>query len=424
MKKIYLVLLAALGLTVTSCLMEEKELFDKTPAERMDAYLEEYRNILSSTDQAWLLEYYAEEAQSYGGYVYVLKFTKSEVTAWFQLDDDVNTPVTSLYKMTPDDGPVLAFDTYNENLHFFATPDVSNYEALHGDYEFRVVGKNADETEVYLKGRRTGNSLKLVKLAADVDPVAYIEGCNAIQASMTAPAYAMTLNGEAASCSLKNNNFSYSYSNVVGEGEEATTEVVSSGSAFCYTPTGVQFYAPVVIDGVEYTGLVYNAADETLVSEDGKVVVSLVFPPLNQVLVSSGWFVVQTEMGGTVKTGFSNAETYVNGYLGMPFQYVILGPYIWGTYGLEHIIGGYYGSCGLSYELIDDNKVVYTYNQKNQSNGDTFYKYGFNYAVNAICGKTFVVTTDSQRSPSYLLLTDEANPDNFIKVLPSEVPYQ
>ena len=50
MKKIYLVLLAVLGMTVTSCLMEEKELFDKTPAERMEAFLDEYHELLASAE--------------------------------------------------------------------------------------------------------------------------------------------------------------------------------------------------------------------------------------------------------------------------------------------------------------------------------------------------------------------------------------
>ena len=90
MKKIYLILLAVMSLAFTSCLMEEKEIFDKTPAERMDAYLEEYRSILSSNEEGWLLQYYAEEEQSYGGYAYVLKFTQDDVTAWFQLADDVS----------------------------------------------------------------------------------------------------------------------------------------------------------------------------------------------------------------------------------------------------------------------------------------------------------------------------------------------
>ena len=208
MKKIYLVLLAVLGMTVTSCLMEEKELFDKTPAERMEAYLDEYHELLASSEGGWLLQYYAEENQSYGGYAYVLKFTTADVTAWFQLASDVATSVTSLYKMTPDDGPVLAFDMYNEYLHYFATPDVSNYEALHGDYEFRIIGKSEDNSEIYLKGRRSGNALKLVKFSGD--PVEYLNGCNAVMSGMASPAYKIVVNGVEGSCSLSSNTFNTS----------------------------------------------------------------------------------------------------------------------------------------------------------------------------------------------------------------------
>ena len=57
---------AVLGLTLPSCLMAEKQLFDKSPAERMDAYLSEIGAVLESSENGWLLEYYAEDEQSYG----------------------------------------------------------------------------------------------------------------------------------------------------------------------------------------------------------------------------------------------------------------------------------------------------------------------------------------------------------------------
>ena len=419
MKKIYLVLLAVLGMTVTSCLMEEKELFDKTPAERMEAFLDEYHELLASAEGGWLLQYYPEENQSYGGYAYVVKFTSSDATVWFQLDDDIATPVTSLYKMTPDDGPVLAFDMYNENLHYFATPDVNNYEALHGDYEFRIVGKSEDGSEVYLKGRRTGNNYTLVKFSGD--PAEYLNGCLAVEESMTAPAYKITVDGAEGVMSKSNNYIDITYQ--VGEGEGATFETASV--SFCYTPEGVDFYAPVEIAGQTYTGMLYNAQNSTLETEDGKVVISLVFPPLNEVLVGNAWFINADMMTGAIKTAFANAEASISANYGMAVQYIILGPYLYGTYGLEQIIGGYGGSLGLTYELTGEDKIKFKYNSAtNQVNGSTFYSGGLRLVINQLVKNTFTVTTDNVRNPSYLLLTDDTNADNTLTLLPPEVPYK
>ena len=46
MKKILYTLALAFPLLATSCLMEEKEFFDQTPAERMDAFLAEYKTSI------------------------------------------------------------------------------------------------------------------------------------------------------------------------------------------------------------------------------------------------------------------------------------------------------------------------------------------------------------------------------------------
>lgn len=269
MKRIYLILLAVLGMGMTSCLMEEKDLFDKSPAEIMDAYLSEYKDILASSENGWLLEYYPDEDKIYGGFAYIMKFTQSEVTVYFELDDDVSTPVTSLYKVTPDDGPVITFDTYNENLHYFATPDIVNYQAMHGDYEFRIYGKSDDGTKVFMKGKRTGNDYTLVKFSGD--PVEYLDNANAVRSSISGPAYEITMNETVYPCSIKGNIFTCQYP--AGEGEEAATESISV--PFCYTSTGISFIEPVEINGVSYEGMTYNAEQVRLSTSDGKISIGI-----------------------------------------------------------------------------------------------------------------------------------------------------
>lgn len=84
----------------------------------MDKALKSYKEILSSSTNGWLLEYYPEKNQSYGGYSYVLKFTSSKVEAFIELAD-AESSEESLYQLIADDGPVISFDMYNSFLALF-----------------------------------------------------------------------------------------------------------------------------------------------------------------------------------------------------------------------------------------------------------------------------------------------------------------
>ena len=59
----------------------------------------------------------------------------------------------------------------------------------------------------------------------------------------------------------------------------------------------------------------------------------------------------------------------------------------------------------------------------NQVNGTTFYKAGLVLVIQQLA-KTFTVTADNPRNPGYLILTDEADANNTLTLLPPEVPYK
>ena len=421
MRKLYLILLAAIGLTMTSCLMEEKELFDQTPAERMEAYLEGYRTLLASSEGGWLLQYYPEENQSYGGYTYVLQFTKDSVTAYFQLADDTSVPVSSLYKMTPDDGPVITFDTYNEYIHFFATPSVSDYEAMHGDYEFRIVGKNSDETEIYMKGKRTNNDYTLVKFTGD--PAEYMNKANEVEAAMTAPAYEMVISEDTTSCSITGNVFEYTY-NVY---TETDTTAVNGSVAFCYTPEGVDFYSPVEIAGVEYTGLVFNAENGTLETEDGKIVINQIIPPLNQLVLLGNWFIKYSTLGAYAQPYFDMVKQGVDA-LGEELQYALIGSMLYpGNFGFQFISSGYGGSLNFVYELTGEDTITLQFAMAGAGNGVWYHNNAnFAYALFPFgysSPRTFTLTADDNKSPSYITMTEVGNTRNTITLFAAQIAY-
>lgn len=424
MKKIYLILLAAIGLTMTSCLMEEKELFDQTPAERMEAYLEGYRTLLASSEGGWLLQYYPEENQSYGGYTYVLQFTADSVTAYFQLAADTEVPVSSLYKMVPDDGPVLTFDTYNEYIHYFATPNINDYEALHGDYEFRIVGKNSDETEIYMKGKRTNNDYTLVKFTGD--PAEYLNKTNEVEATMTAPAYEMVMGEDTTSCSLSGNIFEYTYNVYTTE----DTTAVSGSASFCYTPEGVEFYEPVEINGVEYTGLVFNAENGTLATADGKIVINQIIPPLNQLFVLSDWYITYSNLGPFGQLYFDQVKNGLAA-IGEELLLAYMGSSMYGTWGFNFYsttgAANYKGGLFYQYALIGEDKIMMQFAMSGAGDGVWYHNNAnFHYGLNVFgysSARTFTVSADDKKAPSYILLTEDANPNNTIKLIPTQTLY-
>ena len=133
-KKVYIVLLLLIPFVFQACLKDQADIFDESPAVRMEKVLTAYKELLASSNNGWLLEAYPERNQSYGGYSFILKFTSSSVDAFSELSDDIaESSGETLYVLNSDDGPVLSFDTYNSFLHFFATPSASLTDGYQGD---------------------------------------------------------------------------------------------------------------------------------------------------------------------------------------------------------------------------------------------------------------------------------------------------
>ena len=399
---------AVLGMTFQSCLMEEKQLFDKTPAERMDAYLSEFGQVLESSEGGWLLEYYAEDEQSYGGYPYILKFANGEVTAYFQLADDLEETKTSYYKLVADDGPVLTFDTYNEYIHYFSTPDIVNYQALQGDYEYRLVGKNDAGTELYVQGKRTMNNMVLRKFEGD--PVEYLAKTLEVEAEATAPSYTFEFGDVKGVCALGGNYLEFEYT--------ANEETVEGGSAFCFTDTGIRLYKAIEVDGVEITEFTFNFETSSMTSNTGAVKIVNVYPPLSEQITIGNWSIVGSGLGAYGQQ-IVNAVNATNiGALG-GIGALILGNYTGSGWGLNlYVNAGYWGVYGIDMTVVADDKVTTVYNaSKNAINANTFISYGSGQLLNFIGNGTpitYTLTADDVRKPNWIRFTDDSNPDNVI----------
>ena len=113
---------------------------------------------MTASQYGWVLDYYPQSNQVYGGVAYTIKFTHDDAIVRYEKNPD-DGEVKSLYKMKEDDGPVLSFDTYNAFLHKYATPKKGEYRGMEGDFEFVIDEIKADYIKVH--GKRSLNTMYL-----------------------------------------------------------------------------------------------------------------------------------------------------------------------------------------------------------------------------------------------------------------------
>lgn len=405
MKKIYLLLAFILPITLQSCLKDEKNLFAESASDRLNNALVEYKELLSSSDNGWIMHYYAEKNQSYGGYNLLLQFTDDQVVAYGEISGSASSNDTSLYKVTNDDGAVLTFDTYNEIIHYFATPSANNPDALQGDYEFKFIGKSDDRKTIYLKGKKSSNYFSLSKL--DESPESYLTKVLTMSDNFSAPSYEIEINGVLASCSVSNHTISFSYA---GDDESIVTERLS----FCFTPTGFDLYEPKMIGGSEISSFLYNSDSEIFKSTTGNVVIKRVIPPISEQLLIGKWYFAFSEMGSFGKTYWD--YTKLNGLdpIGEELEYAYLGPASDGSFAFNFSSSGYTGSLIYDATIVSENQITLQFALSGLGNGVWYYNNAkFNYLINPISlstARTFTITADDYKSPTWVKIVEDANP--------------
>ncbi len=236
-----------------SCTNDDMENFDKSATERLEERIDEVKTLLTASEHGWVMKYYIGSAQSGGGYTYTVKFSENEAEVGFELantitGNELDETITSLYKITDDNGPVLTFDTYNKYLHYFSTPSGSNYQALGGDFEFEIF--EVTPTKITMLGRRSRNTITLEPLS--VEPSEYLKGVESISKNFI-PYY---LDGTAAGSAVSG-TVDYSTRHITLQLGET-----SYSSAFCFTPSGISLYKPIEVGGSDITDLAYDV--ETL----------------------------------------------------------------------------------------------------------------------------------------------------------------
>ncbi|MGQ1927631.1 DUF4302 domain-containing protein [Ornithobacterium rhinotracheale] len=279
---------------VNSCTEDFEPSFSENSTQRYLTVEKEINEFLHTPNSEFVMQYFPDDNQSYGGVNYFLKFPKNDEV--ISESESNKTPQKSTYRILQNGGAVLSFDLYNKDLHKFATPSSSEYRAKRGDFEFLILKKSSDT--IYLKGKKTGNLIKLFKANNISEIKKKIREVALKLDKADFPAKGTLRGKELSVLSPNERNLVFNYEGV----DKSNTQK----NPYIYTENGIQFYTPIEVNGKKYSDLIYDEQAKVLKSEDGEILISLKFLPIN--FKTKGWVLDVTKEKDNVSEGYKLAR--------------------------------------------------------------------------------------------------------------------
>ncbi len=435
MKKIFFyIMIAVTGLSLQSCLHDDNEVFEKSAAERINEAVANTKRVLTSAENGWVMHYYAGREYAYGGLNLAMKFNDSKVEMYNQMAQGAGgsyPSISSTYKITRDQGPVLAFDTYNELLHSYGDPaggptDVDGYEA---DYEFVVMSISEDENTIILQGKKFGNTMMMERLTR---PVADYFDASSKMAECLANAgnLILTIGDKRAKFSPATVGYTVRYTDDNGDDVSMTVPLN-------ITDYGVVFNEPIELYGKTINGI--NTSDTATVG--GKLLPKTITvsndasqpltisKDLNDLFPNGNWYIARSNMGEVAGPGL---DLFINGcktHEAEDVEYCYIGSctdyYGNNYYGYVFLSGGvYWGVAGYSIIAPVNDPDLITFEFTEYGGSGNYYAGVCNFgdAYKKFL-TTFKLSVDNVDDPTEWTLTDQNDPKNVIKLVKDYVGY-
>lgn len=403
MKKINIFLIMLFALTIQSCLHDDKDLFSLSASDRMEERLQENEKTLISAPNGWLMKYYPQSHQIYGGYTLLIKFAEDNSVQIMSERGGATKIEESLYSLTSDSGPVLRFDTFNDLIHYYAEPKNPDGigpddSGMQGDFEFVII--EATDTRVTLKGKKTGNTIIMEPIPADVEWGSIMTPILEIGNDITSNArYKFTMDGFEA-------NVKQSFRQLTFDSDEAD-QVIDS---YIITESGVEFYEPLVINGVTISTFKYvkNGEESYLFDEASGAKLIPMYADLYTHLLADYWSFTYSKTENYSRTVFNAIKQRLDA-TNIELFTVFLGPSSQFDFRFTLFLDeeGESDLTDITYYLnanVSDNNIMQL-EFSGYIGGDKTNDYhnplGFNYLLGLVIGK-FQLTADNPKKPNYI----------------------
>lgn len=432
MKKTYKIFMEVLAAAaVFSCTSKISPVFEDSSANRIEAMEEELDDVLRSSPNGWIMEYYPSSGQYYGGYNVLMSFTDGGNVKVASEASGVGKTAGSTYSIYQSSGCILSFDTYNEVMHFFSDPETSNgggagygYE---GDFEFNVLSLSEDE--IIVKGRKSGSVMKMTPMPISMTWDEYLKGIKKEESAIS-DYDRLRYQTEDARYDIRISGRSFNvYSEVDGE------QVVTS-YPFIVNLMGISFYRPVVLGDEKIDGLIFSpdmgdGGAFIPVNDGAEGYFVPTYPSITDYLTSKNWFFAYSGFSDYGKRLWDKAAAALK-TAGDDIVYCYLG-------NVSNIYGDFYAfnfictkSSAKGYLAFDVNvkgedRVSLRFSREGSAIGKEYYTdYSFNAIITPLGNekeRTFSLTVDDVKDPQWIKFTDEEEPENWFTVYRSSVYY-
>lgn len=433
MKQIFrYITIIALALSALSCVSKIDPIFDGSADERVNQQIAHVEEVLMSSPNGWIVEYYPASDLYFGGFNMLLKFTEGRtVTAASELSG-VQTTATSKYSLIHSAGCVLSFDTHNEVIHLFSDPESSvGYGAgygYEGDFEFVVL--ESSEDVIRLRGRKTGNFMTMTPVSESIKWDEYLRAVRAKADELreyTRLKYVCDdLEVEA--------RISERMLTLMEKDEEG--KYVNSYYPFVITSQGMKFYTPIKVgnDSIEGLVLIPQMGDEAafIPTNDSEGIFRPSYPSLSEYVMDKSWWFSYSDLSpknqklwDEVRVLLDAAgDELVHCHFGNVVN--ILGEFFAFKFLCKNAGNGY-SYLALDLTILSETMLSLQFSEQGDWSGKEYYE---NFKFNALLTplgndvkKTFNLTADDIKDPQWIKFQDVNDPDNWFKVSRSMIYY-
>jgi hypothetical protein len=433
MKKTVQILLAGIFVCFTGCKFEEENIFDDSSANRIEKAKIEYAELLCSSPNGWVMEYFPTDDQT--GYTFLMKFLENgevKMLSKNALTGNKLTRDSCLFEFTSISGPVLTFNSYSENntFHQLSTPeDIPDTEGseqgygYEGDYEFAVM--KTETNHILLKGLKRKVYIPLTRLPEERNWDDYFNlldemnttlfGANTPQLRLTVKDSLFTLTGGA----------SHIFK-IVPEGGDPITDGIDR--SFIITDYGIRFAKPFETNDLSVQTFQLSEDKSYLYEvENQDIRISSPIYPfsffLNEDNWTQGieWTIDSLTLGGAFQTAYAKVidgckTVYKEDFGRFFFKYK--SDRRSKTFSFKSGTAKVYEGT-FDFDILQnpgkEGEVIFVDKGTADNNGKLYKSKidGFGEILDLITSGSFTLTTDKPLSMSVLKFTSVSNPDNW-----------